>query len=375
MKNVLMICNTVLQVIFAVNLRYTVFSEDAVELVISDHSANAENVVKNSKGIAAFTKVSYVKTKELDRSEHAIASSGRWGIIKDELLRKQLLGDFFKTELVYDVILAANPDKFVQMFYNVQILKNPGLKYYMYEDGLSAYCVLGEQLHKQRSAVISGKHKLIDLITRKRYASKNIAGLYLFEPSMCQWKEEFPFLAMPKIDRRNAELISTLNQMFGYQNMTDSYDAKYIFFEESYFVEGTKVNDVQLVDEIASIVGKHNIQVKIHPRNPVNRFKELGYRTNENTVIPWELIMLNESCEDKVLVSIASGSMANPFLLMGMKVKAIVLLQCAEGEFGSSGNIYNDFLYNQVYIKHPEVFSVPADIGELRKVIRDYENR
>lgn len=372
MKNILIICNTVLQVIFAVNLRFTLFKNDSVELAISDHTANAENIVKMSEGISAFTKVSYVKTKELDHSEYAVISSGQFGIIRDELSRERILRTFFEPQEKYDIVLAANPDKFVQMLYNVLILKNPDMEYYMYEDGLSAYCVLGKQLDKQRNAVISVKHKLIDSITRKKYASKNIAGLYLFEPSLCQWREDFPLLSMPKIDRKNMELITTLNQMFDYQNMTDRYDAKYIFFEESYFVEGVQINDVELVEEIAKIIGKDNIQVKIHPRNPINRFKQLGYKTNQNTEIPWELIMLNENCEDKILLSIASGSIANPYLLMGISVKSVVLLKCAEGNFGVSGNIYNDFLYNQIYKKHPNVFKIPDNVGQLRQIIQKF---
>lgn len=56
---------------------------------------------------------------------------------------------------------------------------------------------------------------------------------------------------------------------------------------------GAGVNDVELIEALADKVGKQNMMVKIHPRNPVNRFEKLGYKTNHNTAIPWEVIVMN----------------------------------------------------------------------------------
>ena len=41
--------------------------------------------------------------------------------------------------------------------------------------------------------------------------------------------------------------------------------------------DGYNVNDVEIVEKIASIVGKEKLFVKTHPRNPENRFEKLGY--------------------------------------------------------------------------------------------------
>ena len=82
MRKVLIICNTVLQIMFATNLKYTEFVDDDVDLIISDHTNNSEVIANNSKNVNAFSNVFYVKSKDFVRSEAAILTNGRWGYIK-----------------------------------------------------------------------------------------------------------------------------------------------------------------------------------------------------------------------------------------------------------------------------------------------------
>ena len=371
MNRVVIVCNTVLQIIFATNLKFTEYADDKVTLIITDHTNNASSLIKNARASGAFASVFYCETKKLTNCTAAIERSGTIGFVLDEFSRGKILNKYLPERIEADVLLAANPDKFVFLLYDCLKKKNRALKYYMYEDGLSAYCVLGKTLIKQRHAKRSILHSALDFITDKHYASEEIESIYLFEPELCQWSDEIPFRKMNKLDTGKTPLIDVLNILFDYKSLKDRYHQKYIFFEESYSVEKTRVDDVDLVEQIASIVGKDNIKIKIHPRNPENRFAELGYDTNSNTVIPWELILMNENFEGKTLLSIASGSIANPFLLMGIRTSSIVLMNCVKGDFGIDGNIYNDFLLNKVYLPNPDIFKLPKNLDELRELLTE----
>lgn len=71
--------------------------------------------------------------------------------------------------------------------------------------------------------------------------------------------------------------------------------------------------------------------VKIHPRNPVNRFEKLGYKTNHNTAIPWEVIVMNtDDISDKVLITVASSCILNPIIVFGKEVHAFSLYDCID---------------------------------------------
>lgn len=139
------------------------------------------------------------------------------------------------------------------------------------------------------------------------------------------WQPDAPVLQIPPIDRDDLSFKQAINTIFTYENMEDVYDKKYIFMEESFFAEGQETNDVEIVENIAKLVGKDNIMVKIHPRNPVNRFKKLGYKTNVNTAIPWEVILLNQDMRNKVLLSVSSTSIINPIRVFGVNMQAYSL--------------------------------------------------
>ena len=145
------------------------------------------------------------------------------------------------------------------------------------------------------------------------------------------WKPVFEILPIKKVQKDDKEYINMLNVIFGYNSMNDIYDKKIVFFEESYYADGNDIGDVEIVNYIASVVGKENIFIKIHPRNPINRFAELGYKTNRNTVIPWEITAMNEDFSDKTLITIASGSSITSYFMSSNEAGKSILLYDMEG--------------------------------------------
>ena len=141
----------------------------------------------------------------------------------------------------------------------------------------------------------------------------------------------------------------------------DVYDKKYIYFEECYFAETGYMEDVELINTLAEKVGKENIMIKIHPRNPENRFEKLGYKTNKDTFIPWEVILMNNDFSDKVLIAIGSQTILTPYMLFGMNMKSYSLYHCLKEKpdllngplFDVIMNFYNK--YNENIIMYDSV--------------------
>lgn len=145
--------------------------------------------------------------------------------------------------------------------------------------------------------------------------------MYAFSPEIMTYYPPFVVEKLPPIDYADKELVMLYNKIFNFNMNVDSYRQKVIFFEESYYADGYKVDDVEIVNQIASIVGKENTFVKIHPRNPENRFEKLGYYTNKNTSIPWEVIAMNLDLSDKILITIASVSVIMPCVMLGKNIR------------------------------------------------------
>jgi len=168
------------------------------------------------------------------------------------------------------------------------------------------------------------------------------------------------------IDAGNKELVNLYNEVFKYDPSVDSYEEPIIFFEESYYADGYDVNDVEMVDKIADIVGKENLFIKTHPRNPENRFKKLGYKTNKNTSIPWEVICMNIDLSNKTLVTIASVAAIVPATMLGKKYKGILLMKVIPDDSCLKKNITN--LYEKLCAEHTSLHLVNT-INELKECL------
>ena len=74
MKKDIIICNTYFQLIEAIQLKNTLFLHESVTVVFSDHSRNAENIIKQIKSLDIFEQCffwsSFKKMKEQEKNSH-----------------------------------------------------------------------------------------------------------------------------------------------------------------------------------------------------------------------------------------------------------------------------------------------------------------
>ena len=160
------------------------------------------------------------------------------------------------------------------------------------------------------------------------YQVQKVQALYLFHPETLDWTPACPVY---KLSPTYApETLELLNAIFSYDRLPDRYDQPFLFFEESYPCDQVDIGDVALVDQIAGLVGKENIFVKTHPRNPENRFQQAGYATNASTAVPWELIVLNHSFSHTLFITVGSSAATNPYWVFGKPVRALFLCDLVE---------------------------------------------
>lgn len=328
MKKVLIICNTSYQIFVATWMRMACFSDCIIDIAVSDHMNDSKKLARNIKNTQQFRRVYYINTKKmkigfLDRSLRVLAPA-------------RVLKKYINIADTYDILCVANLNAFTDILFHAIVNdkfykhRNKDLKIYLMEDGTSTYSrIFKKSFEYYKQANMKNKLRKI-FFRQKKWLPDNISEVYVFDKEAMLWTPDATLCEIPKIDPDNILFKNTINSIFDYEKMVDVYDKKYIFMEENFYAEGEQVNDVALLEKIATIVGKENIMVKIHPRNPVNRFKQLGYKTNENTSIPWEVIVLNQNMEDKVLLTVASTSVINPIRLFGQNTKVYSLYKCLD---------------------------------------------
>lgn len=330
MKRDLFICNSVYQVLVALWLVYMKGKDTPSDIILSDHMNNSESIAERLKDAGVFQKVYCVKSFDFARFRIRQTKKERicMSIFPNQFLRK-----FVVLSDVYSSLYAANMDNFTSLVLNALAHKKQDVKFYIFEDGMFTYSRLFEQDYRNTYIPVNGiiKKMLHALIYRNKTIFGNVDGMFVFNPDNMFWHPTFKVEKMAKISRCDANFRSICNCVFGYNEYCDTYDRKYIFLEEAFYAEGNPVNDLEVIEAFAGLVGKENIMVKIHPRNPVNRFRQLGYKTNENTSIPWEVILMNVGeITDSILVTVSSSAALNPILIFGMDIQVRSIYNCVD---------------------------------------------
>ena len=357
-RNVLIVCNTFFQILVATYIRLKLYEDDTVDIIISNHSNDSEQIAENTRKTGIYSNVIFVRNKKTKKYGtgllHTISYIFRRAI---EIIRNEIIVRRIARKERYDVLFIANISIFTILLYNHLLKKNKKLQLNLFEEGLSNYSRFytyadnPDSLHRKwvnKKGIINSLHKL-----------------YLFNRQYLEWNvPDAEIVQLEKINIHDKSFSNIINTIFGVAEMIDKYDRKIIFFEESHFADGFEVPDVELVNQIAGKFGKENIMIKIHPRNKINRFAALGYKTNVNTNIPWEVIVLNQDLSDKILVTISSLSVLNPYLYFGITSQSYSLLNCLKEKPGYMKGELGDFM-QKVYESHPDLFLAPQTIDNF----------
>lgn len=352
MPRILVICNTPFQFVVIAHILSLYYKGYEVDIVISNQFRDSWRVVENAKKSQLFRKVYYIKNVSHKRGN---SLSHRL-----DFLRRTILSCWYAIWIGhtnYDDILFSNIQIFTKVLISVARRRNKKCRIHIAEEGLGTY----SKLYGDSDSPNTLYRKYVD----RQGVFAKLTTLYLFHPHFLSWN--FPknkICKLPVLSKTNEAFMHMLNVLFDYEHCIDKYDRKIIFFEESYYVEGASVPDVEIVERIALKVGKENIMVKIHPRNPVNRFKDLGYKTNSDSFIPWELIVLNQDMSNKIFITIASGAAINPYLYIGLPITSYSLLNCLEHRPGIMSTSVGDIMA-KAYATYPEYLIAPESMEEF----------
>lgn len=355
--SILVICNTPFQIIVACHILQTYYGNADVDLYISSDIRGYAKLVDNACQTGMFREVRANPIHKTFRKGNNPVEKCNYICKRSHEIIKTLLLARSVSKRHYDILLFSNISVFTKRLTTLLLRHNPTCKIGLFEEGTISYT----QQFVKGDAPTTPYRRFID----KYGIVDRLSLLYVFNPIFLSWKpKKGSIVTLPKLTNLSKEFLIKLNTIFGYDSCVDQYDKKLIFFEESHAMEGYDVPDIQMLEQIAQKVGRENIMVKIHPRNPENRFAKLGYKTNVNTSIPWELIILNQAMDDKILVTISSGSVIYPFLYFGIKTKSYSLLNCLSERPGlMKGD--NGELMQKIYATYPEYLIAPTSLDEF----------
>lgn len=209
---------------------------------------------------------------------------------------------------------------------------------------------------------------LIKLFGMKCLDESKIDYMYFYHPELIQVKINSQIIQLEAIDK-NQNFIELVNRVFHYDSLANEFaDKKIIIFEQG--KQSYELDTSNFWNHVISKLGKKNIIIKPHPRQKNSSLQNLGCEICKNYSIPWEVILLNNQMDKKILISVLSSASITPKLLFNEEPTSILLYKLIE----NYQEIYNKDLSNFLEIVKDSYTSknkvyIPESFEELKEIL------
>lgn len=220
----------------------------------------------------------------------------------------------------YQHLYTAVDDIYVKMLYYHLLQDNEHIDIHFYDEAIAQYF----KDYGERATI--GDHR--PEYYGDRTFEKHIVEYYLYEPELyCGSPLNCPIPRLPKMTGENPAR-GFLRKL--YKNWTvpmDELRGKHLFFVDAFIDKLAVVEDIRMLDYIASVTGKDDILIKMHPREGFDRFSGRGYTLMKNYGIPWEAQLLMGVPENMSVITVSSNAAMSAKLVYGLELYTVFLYQ------------------------------------------------
>ena len=306
MIETLFVCDTPYQIIVACCIQKQKQEEAAI--ILTDHTLNMREIYNRmGKYTTLFQSVLFVEAKKYSMESNKYTNQD----IDCEILNLIESNSFMRC----NHLLIGTLEPYMQRLFKVfkHDIGQKRIRGGIIEDGFSTYSYYG------------------DVIKSYKYTN-DLKEIYIFTPSIMAWEPDRPVIEIDKSCFKEDAYIEELNKIFGFYEMEDRYKEKFIVLASGYSEIAQLNNLHNILNDLEEIAGKEEILIKKHPRITDNLYEKYGYKTNINTVVPWEIIALNCDLSNKVIISSYSGCLYTPKLLFDKKMIGITVINFVNQE-------------------------------------------
>lgn len=362
-KKVLFLINTYFQLITAIQLTLTEYKNYCVDFLISDNSKNYEKIAGNIKELNIINQVFTVKTKSLIIPRKV---KEKIKAIVNIVNSSTYIKNNVTIENNYDVFAFHNLDCFSYMLYQEMEKRNHSIEVVRYEEGFSIYLSFNDRVKMEKLCEAFCK------LFRRRSVKGAISKVLLYHPEYLTYEMPYIVKKIELLSKSNKELKQLINHIFEYEHF-EKKDMKSIIFEECFYADGNPINDYELFCKVCELFPQKQVMIKLHPRNEINRFQNIGIEVMEKSEIPWEVIQMNNNCDDLIFITITSGSVLGTLLYFEESIPTVFLYKLVTGKFALKTN-YEKYLMKICDTNLRNNIFVPNSIQELETIIGELKN-
>lgn len=333
MNKILFFCNTYMQLLTAINMKVSMYAEKSADLLISDHSINAQTIKSNLERVNLFSNVLFVETKRF-LSQSKI--SDLEDVIELTFCNSNKYENLFPKDIAYSEIFYYNYDPILVAMYDRCNRNGAVPKCIRYEEGILSY------VHIENYSIIPRMKlaRALRKMTHKDTVIDETKDVFCYYPELLHF-DDAKIHSIPLLRRENKDLLNIYNTIFDYDPNMEDFRQKYIFFTTIFASERENDLEAKIVMDVADLVGKDNLLVKLHPRDARHCYEDCGIKVSRNSSVPWELIQLNHDFSNHVFLTVSSGSVINASAMLGDQIPTGFLFPLLPADVSSNKPFYN----------------------------------
>lgn len=354
MKNAF-VCCTPFHVIVTLQMVNTLFKNEQNDIFISDHFASAEKVFQNlkeeSKHISNIANVFFVRDKEISYDKSLLKHKKIKSFVFDKLDR--YIAE--KLEVDYDSLNLFTHSFFTNLLVNYSFKKNKELSVNFVEEGRMSYVISSRETKNRIKQIIN---KVMSPFGFRFFNISLGSKLFLFQPGLYVGDFNGEIVKIPSINKKS-EIKGLINKIFNYIPQPDFEKAEFIFFDQSFSIDGNEqINEYKVMEDLIKNFNINDLLIKLHPRDAINKYEKFKLKNVNNSNYPWELIYLNENLDGKKLISINSSAVFTPRIIFGINHDIVLLKRM----YGFLDDPLDEFLiafnnyFEQAKVVQPESF-------------------
>lgn len=359
-------CESVYQLLNAINIKVSILGGETADVMLTD-STDFSAFLPMLSQIGVFRRIFCSPDNITKNRAFRNMTPGE----QKRLIRhpEKYIYDIGCTDKYSDMYIPSVNNVYTDLLYYSMVKEGRKPRLHIFEDGITSY------LHRMQGMLDADilDHHWVKASDRME---NNIEDIFLYKPELFEKSTDrinnkINVHCIPVIDEHRGDVREVLFKVFGHAAMPEE---KYIFLEEGFVKDRRLVADIRYLDYIANIVGKENIIVKMHPRNDIDRFTPRGYKTVKNSIVPWEITLLDADLSDKVFLTISSTSAVSAPVVTGKPCFSVMLFKLTTinkpllTQYGSFGSYFNN-LYREMNKDGKHMFC-PQSVAEINEILR-----
>lgn len=333
-KSLLCICSSIYQVITLTQIITTFYTDYHVDIIFTNYMKEYQTIANEYQNTNLCRNVYAINVDFIRYSKTNSSATPS-----------------YQFAYSYDELLIHNFGEVCTFFVNsLELQLNKLVTLSLYEDGLSSYSKIYKRFYANATTRL-----------------KKIKQIYAFEPKYFDWNPPFKITKIPKICANN-NLVKLLNKVFRFNNQI-TISSPIIYVESIAHLYGYDLQEQILLTTIANAIGKNNLIIKNHPRNDSYQINGLNYLEQNFQYVPFELLLLNQKVNDKILLTISSNGVYSAAIMFDIPIFSISLLDCINAK-SDIINIELEQCIKKIHTNVPNSFYMPRNISDVIEIIQ-----